>query len=271
MRRHPEVAGILLINPNNPTGAVYDAATLEAIVRIAERYRLLLLSDEVYFRMVFEPCRYTHLTQLVARRVPLVVMRGVSKDVPWPGARCGWMEFHNTDLDRDYARFFESVKRPLMLEVCSTTLPQMALPLIYGHPEYERWRRRYTADLDQAARSMTAILAKTDGLRVNPIQGAFYLMTCFEHRVLNARQTLPIHSPAARSFIRRAVAVPGMPLDKRFAYYLLASTGICVVPASDFYSPWPGFRVTTLERDPRRRQEIYAALSAAITNYLASA
>ena len=270
IRRCPQIAGILLINPNNPTGAVYDAPTLEAIIRLAERYHLMLISDEVYFRLVYSNCRYVHVTELAGRRVPLVIMRGMSKDVPWPGARCGWMEFHNTDCDADFARFFESVKRPLMLEVCSTTLPQTALPLIYDHPEYQRWNARYTAELERNGQSISRILSRTPGLRVPPIQGAFYMMALFEPKALNARQTLPVACAAVRAFIRKAVAKPNLPLDKRFAYYLLAATGICVVPASDFTSPFPGFRITTLDRNPSRRDRVYRTLAAAIERYLAS-
>ena len=270
IRRHPEIAGILLVNPNNPTGAVYDAPTLEAIIRLAERYQLMLVSDEVYFRLVYNGCRYVHVTELAGRRVPLVVMRGMSKDVPWPGARCGWMEFHNTDRDADFARFFESIKRPLMLEVCSTTLPQTALPLIYDHPEYKRWNARYTAELERNGKAIAGILSRTPGLRVPPIQGAFYMMALFDPKVLNARQTLPVACAAVRAFIRKAVAKRNLPLDKRFAYYLLAATGICVVPASDFTSPYPGFRITTLDRNPSRRDRVYRTLSAAVQRYLAS-
>lgn len=270
IRRYPEVAGILLINPNNPTGAVYDAPVLEAIIRLAEKYQLMLISDEVYFRLVYNNCRYVHVTELAGWRVPLVIMRGMSKDVPWPGARCGWMEFHNTDLDADFASFFESIKRPLMLEVCSTALPQAALPLIYDHPEYDRWIARYTAELACNGNAIFRILGRTPGLRVCPIQGAFYMMALFDPKALKARQTLPIARAAVRAFIRKAAAEQTPPLDKQFAYYLLAATGICVVPASDFESPYPGFRITTLDRNPSRRNRVYRSLSAAVQRYLAS-
>ncbi|MDD5677148.1 MAG: pyridoxal phosphate-dependent aminotransferase [Kiritimatiellae bacterium] len=270
IRRYPQIAGILVINPNNPTGAVYDAPTLEAIIRLAERYKLMLISDEVYFRMVYNNCRYVHMTELVGRRVPLVVMRGISKDVPWPGSRCGWMEFHNTDLDADFASFFESIKKTLMMEVCSTTLPQMALPLIYDHPQFNRWIARYTKELELNGNAIAGILSRTPGLLVIPIQGAFYMMVLFDPKALNARQTLPIACPAVRAFIRKAVAKPNLAPDKRFAYYLLAATGICVVPATDFASSYPGFRITTLDRDPKRRDHVYSTLSASIKRYLAS-
>lgn len=270
IRRHPQIVGILVINPNNPTGAVYDAKTLEAIIRLAERYKLMLISDEVYFRMVFNNCRYAHMTELVGRRVPLVVMRGISKDVPWPGSRCGWLEFHNADIDADFARFFESIKRTLMMEVCSTTLPQMAVPPIYDHPSFDRWIALYSKELELNSNAIAGILGNTPGLKVHPIKGAFYMMPLFDAKALNARQSLPIACAAVRNFIRKTVADRSLALDKRFAYYLLAATGICVVPASDFNAPYLGFRITTLDRNPAHRNQVYRKLSAAVQQYLAS-
>jgi aspartate/methionine/tyrosine aminotransferase len=268
VQRHPEVAGILLINPNNPTGAVYPRATLEKILQLAERHRLMLISDEVYFRMVFNGARYVQLTELAGDRVPLLVMRGLSKDVPWPGARCGWLEFHNVERDPDFAAYFEAIKKAVMLEVCSTSLPQAALPLIYDHPEFDAWLAKYCSLLEANSNAIHAILSRVPGIRVNPIQGAFYMTILFEDGVLNDRQTLPIANAPAADFIRRLTANPRLPLDKRFAYYLLAATGICVVPAGDFDSPWPGFRVTTLERDPARRDQTYQRLAEALGRYL---
>ena len=96
------------------------------------------------------------------------------------------------------------------------------------------------------------------------------MMALFDPKALNARQTLPVACAAVRAFIRKAVAKRNMPLDKRFAYYLLAATGICVVPASDFTSPYPGFRITTLDRNPSRRDRVYRTLSAAVQRYIAS-
>lgn len=271
VKKHPEIAGILLINPNNPTGAVYSASVLERVVRLAERYRLMLISDEVYFRMVFNKTKYAHLTELAAGRVPLIVMRGMSKDIPWPGGRCGWIEFHNVRLDNEFQLYFESLKKPLMLEVCAAALPQAAAPLIYENPQYAQWLKKYTAELEQISNEIAGILGSVPGLKIRPIQGAFYMMALFEDGLLNRRQRLPIANPRAAEIIRRAVAPATFPPDKRFAYHLLASTGICVVPASDFSSPYPGFRVTTLDRNAPHRRETYQTLAKAIRDYLASA
>jgi len=268
IRKHKEIAGILLINPNNPTGAVYNRETLEAVVRLAERYHLMLISDEVYFRLVFNQTKYVHITELAAGRTPLVVMRGMSKDIPWPGGRCGWLEFHNIGLDKEFGMFFESIKKPLLLEVCAAALPQAAAPLIYESPQYEKWLKSYTAELEQISNDIAKILGSVQGLKVNPIQGAFYMMALFEKGLLNNRQSLPIPNARLEEIIRKAVAQPNFPPDKRFAYYLLASTGICVVPAGDFSSPFPGFRVTTLDRDQEHRRDTYRRLAQAIREYL---
>lgn len=268
---NPEVTAILLINPNNPTGAVYSRETLEAIVRLAERYHLMLISDEVYFRMVYNGKTHVHLIEIAQGRVPLIVMRGVSKDIPWPGGRCGWMEFHNTEIDADFRSFADSMRKRMLVEVCATTLPQIVLPLIYDDAEFPAWLDSNNRELEMTGNRIADLLGSTNGLSIRPIHGAFYMMPLFKDGVLNSRQTLPIPQPVAHDFIDQLVSAPDFPLDKRFAFYLLASTGICVVPASDFESPFPGFRITTLDRDPARREKTYSMLSRAVEQYLASA
>jgi alanine-synthesizing transaminase len=270
IKAHPEVTGMLVINPNNPTGAVYSRETVEQLVRIAERYHLMIISDEVYFRMVYNGCTFTQITELGHNRVPLIVMRGLSKDVPWPGSRCGWLEFHNTELDEDYKNYCDSVRKRVMLEVCATTLPQMVLAKFYDHPEFPEWNRKYNVELERNGNAIAQILGNTEGLKVNRTNGAFYMMPLFEDGVLNDAQRLPISNPEARAYIEREVARPGMPADKRFAYYLLAATGICVVPATGFYSPFFGFRLTTLDRNEERRKRTYARLSESVVTYIAS-
>ena len=267
IKAHPEVAGVVVISPNNPTGAVYSRGTLESIVRLAEKYGLMILADEIYFRMVYNGHTFVHLTELAQGRVPLIVMRGVSKDVPWPGGRSGWIEFHNVDLDESYRNYCEGVKKRVLLEVCSVHLPQAVLPRFYDHPEFPEWNRKYNAELERNGNTIAEILGSVDGLMVNRPNGAFYVMPLFREGLLNEQQTLPIGNAEARRYIEEEVARPGTAPDKRFAYYLLASTGICVVPATGFYSAHQGFRVTTLERNPQKLRDTYTQLAAAIRTY----
>ena len=271
LKAHPEIVGILLINPNNPTGAVYSAETLEKVVALAEKYDCFLISDEIYFRMVYGDTKYVQITEVAMNRVPLIVMRGLSKDVPWPGSRCGWLEFHNENLDPEFQTFANDLKRRILLEVCSTSLPQILLPRIYDHPEFQAWQDEYSKGLSEAIESITARLSQVKGLKVNAAKGAFYMVPTFEPGVLNERQSLPISNPEVKATIEALVSQPNFPLDKRFAYYLVASAGICVVPASSFYSRHHGFRVTTLIKDSQKRAEVYDRLATAIEAYLASA
>src|SRR3989338_9721062 len=97
------------------------------------------------------------------------------------------------------------------------------------------------------------------------------MMPLFEDGVLNDKQALPIENEATRNFIENEVSRLGLPLDQRFTYYLLAATGICVVTASGFFSPYFGFRLTTLDRDDERRKNTYSRLSKAVETYLGSA
>lgn len=282
IKAHPEIVGILIINPNNPTGAVYSKETLEKMVQLAEKYNLMIISDEVYFRMVFNGYKFANITELVnggtgapasskkPGRIPLIVLRGLSKDIPWPGGRCGWIEFHNTDLDPEYKNYCESVKKRVLMEVCSVTLPQIIIPKLYDHPDFPAWNEKYNKELETTANMIADILSQLDVLKVNRTNGAFYMMPLFKEGVLNDRQTLPIKNVLVKQYIENEVNKPGFPLDQRFTYYLLANTGIVVVPASGFFSPHYGFRITTLDRDPVRRKDTYSRLAEAILQYVKS-
>ena len=70
--------------------------------------------------------------------VPAIAMRGISKEYPWPGARCGWIEVLNRTRDENFNTYVNSLLAAKRLEVCSTTLPQMSLPLVCGNGRYQR-------------------------------------------------------------------------------------------------------------------------------------
>jgi len=77
---------------------------------------------------------------------------------------------------------------------------------------------------------------------------------------------LIINNPEAKQFIEKAVL--NIPDDKRFVYYLMAATGICVVPLSGFNSHLKGFRMTLLEPDENKFKKIVETISRAIKEYL---
>ena len=267
LEANPLVSGILIINPNNPTGAVYPLSLLEGVVELARGFGLFIIADEIYIHMVFEGVDSAHLSEVVGD-VPAIVMRGISKELPWPGSRCGWIEVLNRDKDENFSAYIDSVLAAKRLEVCSTSGPQLAVPRIFGDPRYpahlaER-ARTYSARGEEAYRVLSAV----PGIKINRAQGAFYMTALFEEGLLNAKQTLPVEDPELRKIVERQAA--GAALDARFVYYLLASTGICVVPLSGFCSPHPGFRFTLLETDDEKRRWTLETLARSITDYLNS-
>jgi aspartate/methionine/tyrosine aminotransferase len=157
-----------------------------------------------------------------------------------------------------------------MVEVCSTTLPQKAIPPILSHPKYEAWLKERVDRYERFSNIAYNILKKVPGIRCNRTNGAFYMSVAFERGALNNKQTLPIELPEVKSLVESLVADPETSLDKRFVYYLLASTGICVVPLSSFFTPELGFRITLLERSEAEFAKIFEMIAFSIAAYLKS-
>lgn len=269
VKYNPSISGILVINPDNPTGMVYPESTLREIVSIAREYDLFLICDEIYHNLVFNGQTTVPISD-IADGVPCIAMKGISKEMPWPGARCGWIEVYNADRDPEFARYVQSIVNSKMVEVCSTTLPQMAIPRIMEHPGYQTFleaRKRRYQTLSNLAYDL---LRDIPGIKVNRASGAFYMSIVFEDGALKPDQTLPIENAQVRSLVERLVAAPGVSPDKRFVYYLLASTGICVVPLSSFFTPLMGIRVTLLEQDDEEFVRIFRTLGESIRTYLSS-
>jgi len=268
IQKHPSIAGILIINPNNPTGAVYPVEVLEKMVALAREFGLFLVADEIYIHMVFPGIETVHLSEL-ATDVPAIIMRGISKEVPWPGSRCGWIEVLNRSVDQNFSAYVDSVVAAKRLEVCSTSGPQLTIPRIFGDPRYADHlaarARMYAARAEEAYEALRVV----PGIKVNPAQGAFYMTVMFEHGVLNGQNRLPIADAPLRDTVERQCK--GAAPDWRFVYHLLASTGICVVPLTGFFSPHAGFRFTLLETDDAKRAWIFRTVAEALTEYVESA
>lgn len=266
---HPEVTGILIVNPDNPTGIVYSDENMKAIVALAKKYNLFIVSDEIYSNLVFDGVEYKKLAQYIGD-VPAIAMRGVSKEFPWPGGRCGWVEFYNRDKDSDFDKYCKSLIDAKMLEVCSTTLPQRLIPTVMQDSRYFPFLRKRTDAYKAKADLAAELFAEVDGVTVYKPQGAFYMTATFTEGVLTQEQSLPIEREGVATLIGNLVE-KDISLDKRFVYYLLGATGICVVPLqSGFNSTHYGFRFTLLEPDTTKFEETMQTLKKAVAEYLQS-
>ena len=174
VKYNDSIAGILLINPDNPTGAVYPRKLLERIVDIARRYRLFVICDEIYAHIVFNGSETVHLSEVIGD-VPGIALRGISKEYPWPGARCGWIEVFNQDKYPDFKRYIKSIVNAKMLEVCSTSLPQYSIPLVIGDPRYLEHLSRRKAMFEKRAEQAWNAFNGIDGISIVKPKGAFYV------------------------------------------------------------------------------------------------
>jgi alanine-synthesizing transaminase len=267
VRSHRAIVGILIINPDNPTGFVYTLDALETVVRIARENDLFVIADETYLNIVYNGKKTLPLSDVIGD-VPGIAMRGISKELPWPGARCGWMEVYNADKDLIFSRFINTILNQKMSEVCSTTLPQMAIPRIMTHPEYQNYLRNRTQHYEKLSAIAYGVLKDVPFVIANKTNGAFYMTVLFNESVLNERQFLPVDQPEIRDYVEELTR--NVEFDKRFVYYLLASTGICVVPLTSFFSPLLGFRMTLLDKDIDEFEYVVKTIAAKITEYINS-
>jgi aspartate/methionine/tyrosine aminotransferase len=199
--------------------------------------------------------------------VPGIAMRGISKEYPWPGARCGWLEVLNKGRDRTFGRYIDSLVAAKRLEVSSTTLPQMSIPLVMSDERYPAHLARREAMFAERAEEVAEAFAGCEHVIVNKPRGAFYYTVMFKDGVLNGNQSLELH-PKVRPTIERMVA--GVEPDKRFVYYLMGATGIVVVPLTGFQCTHHGFRGTLLESDDAKRAWILETLRESIEQYVAT-
>ena len=267
VKYNPNIVGILIINPDNPTGMVYPLETLRRIVEIAREFKLFLVSDEIYINITYNGARAYALAEVI-EDVPGISMKGISKELPWPGARCGWMEYYNRDKDEDFNRFCQALDNAKMIEVCSTKLPQLAIPKIFGDPRFKTYRESTNQKIGKRSKIIADILHTVPQLTFNETFGAFYNTIIFRPGFLKPQQKMKIDHPGIKALVDGWVK-EDMPLDKRFVYFLLGAKGVCVVPISSFCSELQGFRVTLLEEDENTLVKTFTAIRDGIVEYLA--
>ena len=268
VKYNPNVVGILIINPDNPTGMVYPLETLKRIVAIAKEFNLFLICDEIYINITYNGTRAYALSEVI-EDVPGIAMKGISKELPWPGARCGWMEYYNRGKDVDFNRLCQAIDNAKMIEVCSTKLPQLAIPKILGDSRFQAYREETNRKIGKRSKIISDIFKTVPQLTFNETFGAFYNTIIFREGTLKSNQKIDIQDSKIRALVE-AWTAHEMPHDKRFVYYLLGAKGICVVPISSFCSELQGFRVTLLEENEESLVKTFTAIRDGIVEYLES-
>lgn len=161
----PRTRAIVLINPNNPTGSVCERATLLGILEIARRHDLLVISDEIYDRLVLDPATPHVPIASLAEDVAVITLGGLSKNFLGPGLRIGWGVLSGPDEPtREYR---EALHKFLRARLSSNHPIQHAIPTALAHLEHlpsvrERLARRrdITVEMLNAAPGITCVSPK---------------------------------------------------------------------------------------------------------------
>ena len=166
-RINPQTRAILLINPSNPTGAVMSLQTLEKVLEIAREHNLVILADEIYDKLIYEPGTEHISIATLAQDVPIITFNGLSKAYLVPGWRIGWAIA--TGPREALHHYLESVHRLLRARLSAPHPFQHAIkPALEGPQDHipamlEKLRRRAHITEDWAKRTPRVSLVKPKG------------------------------------------------------------------------------------------------------------
>jgi len=189
---------LVIINPNNPTGAVYSRKTIEGMVDIAGEYKLPIIADDVYDQMIFDG----EITQVkkVCKDVPVVSGNSLSKNYIYPGARAAYLSFFGEGWDE----IKDTIQR-----LCNQRLSvnwEMQRAYIAAIKGPQDHIQSFNSELKIRRDLMVKRVNEIEGLSISPPKGAFYAFIGVEGPWKN---------------------------DTEFVYELL-KTGVVVVPGSGF-------------------------------------
>jgi alanine-synthesizing transaminase len=235
---------IVVINPNNPTGAVYPRETLEAIVRIAEKYHLVVLADEIYDQMTYDDAEFVPLATLVHNTL-CCTLSGLSKIYRACGFRVGWASFSG-DLDnaREYLSALELLSS---LRLCSNVPGQWAVQTALGGYQSIRDLVRPGGRLFESRKAIIDAVARSEYLTLAPPMGALYAF-------------VGVNTERVPDFD-----------DRQFALDLLEQKHVLVAPGTSFNVAYRNhFRVTNLP-EPTVLSEVFGRIDELLQGYAAGA
>jgi alanine-synthesizing transaminase len=160
---------IVIINPNNPTGSVYSREILQQVVDLAKRHNLLIMSDEIYDKLILNGREHISIASL-DREAPIITFNGLSKSYLSPGVRIGWsIVSGRPDLVEDYT---EAMMKLARARLCASHPMQFAIPaaLRGDHTHLDIAREKLRRRRDLTVERMNSI----KGLSCQEPAGAFY-------------------------------------------------------------------------------------------------
>jgi len=160
---------IVVINPNNPTGAVFNKESLMNVINFAEKHNLIIFADEIYDQILFDDEEHISIAS-IAGDVPVLTFNGLSKNYVMPGWRVGWCIIH--DPKEYMTDVVEGIKQLMRSRLCSPHFQQYAVkPAIEGTHEP---LKEMMVKLDERRNITDEMLNAIPGISCVKPKGAFY-------------------------------------------------------------------------------------------------
>jgi aspartate/methionine/tyrosine aminotransferase len=169
----PRTKGIVIINPNNPTGALYSRKIVQEIVNIAGEHKILVISDEIYDDITFDGKQYS--TASLSKEIPVVTLNGFSKVYLVPGWRVGYILFHHSGELEEIQDAFMRIARS---RLCANSVCQLAcIEALRGPQDHIlEMNRRLRRRRDFSYKRLNEI----EGISTTKPKGAFYIFPKIE-------------------------------------------------------------------------------------------
>ena len=211
---------IVIINPNNPTGALYSEDILLKIADIARKNNLMVFSDEIYDRLVMDGLAHTSIASL-APDVPMVTMNGLSKSHSLCGFRSGWMVVSGPKKITE--NYQQNLVKLTSMRLCANALSQLVIPTALRDEKTPSSMVSRGGRIFEQREATVAELSKIPSVSFVKNKAAFYIFPKLDCKKLNITD------------------------DKKFARDLLHATNILIVPGSGFEWHAPDhFRIVML-------------------------
>lgn len=168
----PKTKGIVVINPNNPTGSVYPREVLEQIVALAREHELILFADEIYDRLIIDDVEHVALASLAPDLLTLS-FNGLSKSHLICGYRCGWLCIcGNKDRARGY---IEGLNLLSSMRLCSNVPAQSLIPTALANLESTKEMLVPGGRVYEQRELVCSLLSEIPGVSVVKPKAAFYI------------------------------------------------------------------------------------------------
>jgi len=232
---------IVVINPNNPTGAVYSRAVLEGIARLAERHHLVVFSDEIYDQILYDGAEFIPMATLVQGTL-CATLSGLSKVYRACGYRVGWAAFSgDVEPAREYLAGLDKLSS---LRLCSNVPGQWAVQTALGGYQSIHELTRPGGRLFQSRQAILEGVRNSKYLQIHTPMGAIYGFVGVKEGVL-----------------------PDFD-DERFAMDLLEYKHVLIAPGTSFNAPYKThFRITNLP-DAEVISEVFRRMEEVCDSYL---